>query len=113
MPHPTTHLDNGLHGFGFEAGLVSHELIHGIAQVGGCVPHRIGGTSSPHRYQVVRGEQHLEEPLKGLAGNESCQAPGVEAEGTEDIWKGAQNLPCGWDLRETRRLITKYFCLGI
>jgi len=91
-------LDDGGGGGLLEARLVPHQLVHGVAKIGRRVPQRICRPSAPHGRQVVGGEQHLEEPLEGLALNEGLQAAGVETERGEDVGKAGEHLPGGGDV---------------
>ena len=77
---------------------MSHQLVHGGAQVGGSVPHGLGATSPLHGWQVVRAEKDLEEAFKRLAGNEGVEATIVQAEGAENVWEGPQHLSGGRDI---------------
>ena len=47
---------------------------------------------SPHGWKVRGREKHLEEFVKWLALDKGVQAPGVQAEGTEDVGQRAQDL---------------------
>ena len=91
-------MDDGGGGGLLEARLVPHQLVHGVAKIGRRVPQRICRPSAPHGRQVVGGEQHLEEPLEGLALNEGLQAADVETERGEDVGEAGEHLPGGRDV---------------
>ena len=63
----TTHLTSFGGGL-LTTGLVPHQLVHGVAEVG------VGVAQ-----QVVGGHQHLEQSVEGLALDGSLGAAGVEA----------------------------------
>ena len=69
-----------------------HELVHGVTQVGGGVSEGVGGPTPPHGRQVVRREQHLEQPLERFALHESFETSGVQTEGGEDVREAGEDL---------------------
>ncbi len=74
---------------------MAHELVHGVAQVGGSVAHGVRAPAPPHGREVVGRQKHLEQTLEGLALHECVQAPVVQAECAENVRQGSENLPSG------------------
>ena len=57
-------LDDGGGGRLLQTWLVSQQLVHRIAKVGGSVTERVSGPPASHGRKVICGEQDLEQPLK-------------------------------------------------
>ena len=59
-----------LNDVGSECWLMSHEFIHGHAEIGGGVPNWVCPFLLPHGWQVVWDDQHTEQVVEWLGSNE-------------------------------------------
>lgn len=78
--------------------LVSHQLIHGLAETSGCVTDLVCSLLLPHGREILRRDEHAKEVVERLSVDEDLQAPRVEAEGTEDAWERGQNVASDRDV---------------
>lgn len=60
---------------------------------------RIRPSSSPHSWEIVRGEKYLKQPIKRLTADKRLQTSGIETQRTKHIGEGGQDLSGSWNLQ--------------
>ena len=63
---------------------MSHQLVHCLPEVGGCVSNLIGSLLLSHGREVLWRDEDSKEMVEGLCLDKDLQSSSVETQGTEN-----------------------------
>ena len=78
-----------------------------------CLTYLVGALLLPHGREVVGRDEDAKEVVEGRGVDEHLQPPVVEAEGTQDVGEGGQDLTGHRNLRVKREFSPNFFFLEV